>query len=142
MTILLEIVTPDGQAYSQWVDSVVIPTEMGEIGILPGHIPLTAKLVPGELQVLCKGKHESLAVDKGFIQVSAEKVAVLTEAAIHVEDIDIQEVLEAQRRAREALEEAKKEHDMNPAEIETLEAFIRFTAAQQKAKEKKRKNNT
>tara|TARA_B100001248_G_scaffold262589_1_gene259795 strand:+ start:95269 stop:95697 length:429 start_codon:yes stop_codon:yes gene_type:complete len=140
MTLLLEIVTPDGRAYSERVDSVVLPTEMGEVGILPGHIPLTTKLVPGELQVMHEGKPQSLAVDKGFVQVSAEKVAVLTEAAIQVEDIDIQEVLEAQRRAREALEEAKKEHDMNPAEIETLEAFIRFTAAQQKAKEKKRRD--
>ena len=134
--MLLEIVTPEEKVYSEQVESVVLPTVEGEVGILPGHIPLLTMLDPGELQIAADGKIESLAVDKGFAQVYGDKVSVLTEAAINMEEIDLSEVKKAQQRAEKALEEAEKE-GMDPAEIERLESLVRFSLQQKLLKRKR-----
>ncbi len=137
MVLTLQIVTPEREAYSQKVDSVVLPTRQGEIGILPGHIPLLTMLEAGELQVsLGGGKIEYLAVDKGFAEIQGDHVTVMTEAAIDIQHIDMSEVEEAQRRAEAALREAE-DSDMDPDEVERLEAQVRFSIAQQLAKKKR-----
>lgn len=137
MPLNLEIVTPEGTIYSQTIDSVVLPTLNGEIGILPGHIPLLTMLNPGELKVSHAGKEESLAIDKGFARVLGDTVSVLTEAAIEIKHIDIQAVEEAERRAQKALEEARFTKQIDPAEIERLEAIARFAIAQKLTKQRK-----
>lgn len=136
MSLTLEIVTPEKKVYSDEVDSVVLPTTEGDAGILAGHIPLLAMLHPGELTVTASGKTEYLAVDKGFAQVFGDKVSVLTEGAINVEEIDISAVEEAQARAEQALAEAVNS-GKDPAEIEQLETVVRFSIAQKLAKERR-----
>ena len=136
MSLLLEIVTPEKKAYSGGADSVVLPTVEGEIGVLPGHIPILTMLNPGELVVSADGKIEYLAVDKGFAQIYGDKVSVLTESAINIEEIDLSAVEEAQARAEAALEEAEKS-GMDPAEVEKLETIVRFSLAQKLAKQKR-----
>ena len=118
------------------VDSVVLPTETGEVGILPGHIPLLTRIVPGELQVANEGHIEFIAVDKGFAEVMGDKVSVLAEDAVNVHEIDLQSVEDARKRALEALQEAH-EKGADPAEIEQLEAVARFALAKQLAKARK-----
>ena len=137
MSLLIEIVTPEKVVFSDKADSVVLPTTEGDVGVLSGHIPLLTALTPGELQVITEGKTEYLTVDKGFAQVLGDKVSVLTEGAIDVEEIDFSAVEEAQLRAEKALAEAA-EQKMDPAEIEQLETIVRFSLAQKLAKEKRR----
>ncbi len=137
MPILLEIVTPEKKAFSDFADSVVLPTLDGEVGILPGHIPLLAMIEPGELQVIRQGKTEFLAVDRGFVQVLGDKVSVLTEQAIEVTAIDPQQLDDARARAEKALEEAKKKGE-DPAAVEEAERILRFAIAQKLARERKR----
>lgn len=134
MSLKLEIVTPEGVVFSEEVDSVVLPTVMGQTGILPHHIPLLSQLVSGELHVDRDGKREYLAVDKGFARVLGNCLSVLTEAAITLTDIDLGKVEEAQRKAELALEEAKNHPHLDPLEIEKLEAVIRFSLAQKLVK--------
>lgn len=137
--LTLEIVTPEKRVYESTVDSVVLPTREGEVGVLAGHIPLISILEPGELQIHKEGKDEFLAVDKGYVQVVADKVSVLTEAAIDVEDIDLDRVAEARKRAEDALENAKKNiDDIDPSELDKLESQVRFAIAQEFAKSKRR----
>lgn len=136
MPIKLEIVTPEEKVYSESVDSVVLPTTSGEVGILPGHIPLITEISAGELAITKAGVVDLLAVDNGFAEVFGDTVSVLTEAAVDIEDIDLSSVAEAQRRAEEALREAKELH-LDPDEIEALEAKVRFALVQQIAKKKK-----
>jgi F-type H+-transporting ATPase subunit epsilon len=135
MPIQLEIVTPESIVYSEAVDSVVLPTASGEIGILPGHIPLITELRAGELAVTKDGKLDLLAVDKGFVEVYGDHVSVLTEGAIDIENIDLASAEAAQERAEEALKKAQEE-DVDPDEIEALEAKVRFAMLQQIAKKK------
>lgn len=139
MPLYLEIVTPDGIAWkSDSVDAVTLPTRMGEIQILPGHIPLITILNPGEVRVSQGGKIEDLAIDKGYARCMGNTVSILTEAAIEVEDIDLAEVEKAKEMAMKALEEAKARREIDPAEIERLEAITRFSLAQLMAKGRKR----
>lgn len=99
----LEIVTPETKTYSDDVDSVVIPGIEGELGVLPMHAPLLTQLEPGELRVLKGGKELLLAVGEGFVEITSEKVAVLTDMAVKESDIDEAAAEEAVRRAEEAM---------------------------------------
>ncbi len=136
MPLQLEIVTPEEKVYDESVDSVTLPTVQGEIGILPGHIPLLTSLQPGEIQLTSRGTTENLAIDKGFAQVFGDKVSVLTEGAINFEQIDLSAIADARTRAEQALAEAA-EKGMDPAEVEQLEAIVRFSIIQRLAKQKR-----
>jgi F-type H+-transporting ATPase subunit epsilon len=99
----LEIVTPEAKTYSDDVDSVVIPGIDGELGVLPLHAPLMTQLEPGELRVLKGGQELRLAVGEGFVEITPEKVAVLTDMAVKESDIDESAAEEAIRRAEQAM---------------------------------------
>ena len=127
MPLTLEIVTPEALVYSETVDSVVIPTVEGEVGILPGHIPLMAQVGAGELRATKAGATQLLIVGGRFAQVTAEKVSILADSAIHEEKIDEHAVENAMKRAEEAL---KGKDSLEPAEVERLEGIVRFAVAQ------------
>ena len=77
MALTLEIVTPEARVYSDTIDTVVIPTVDGEIGIFPGHIPLLTQVEHGELRVTKGSTVLFLAVGGGFAQISGDKISVL-----------------------------------------------------------------
>ena len=132
-----EIVTPTGIVYqAENVNSVTLPTTAGELGILPGHIPLTAEVEPGEIDVETSAGTTKRAVDKGYARVLADRVSVLAEAAIDVKAIDLSAVEDAQKRAEAALEAARHQKEIDPAELERLEAVARFAIAQKLVKTK------
>jgi F-type H+-transporting ATPase subunit epsilon len=130
MTLTLEVVTPERIVLSETVDHVVLPTEEGgEIDVLPGHIPLMTMIQPGELRYFKDGEPESIAIDRGFIEVIGDTVSVLTEAAIEVDEIDLATIEEARIRAEEALKEAQASGE-DPEVLEQLETKARFTVVQ------------
>ena len=137
MPLLLEIVTPDAKVFSESVDEVGLPTSEGRMHILPHHVPVIAKLKAGEIKVHRGNDIEMLAVGSGFIEVYGDKVSILTDQAINVEEIDDTEIEEAVKRAKEALEEGKKSN-LDAAEIDRLEAEARFAFAKQIARAKRR----
>jgi F-type H+-transporting ATPase subunit epsilon len=127
MALILEIVTPEARVYSETVDTVVIPTVEGEVGILPGHIPLVTQVGAGELRATKGNVTQLLVVGGGFAQVSGDKVSILADSAITEEKIDENAVADAMKRAEDAL---KAKETLPPAEIERLEAVVRFSVAQ------------
>jgi len=135
MPLTLEIVTPEGRVYSDSVDSVVLPTTSGEVGILPGHIPLLTQLSAGELRVTRAGSAESIACGSGFAEVDGDKVSVLAEQAINVAEIDENAAEKAIARAEEAL---KAKEGLPPDELERLEGVMRFAYAQLDLKRRRR----
>lgn len=136
--LTLEIVTPERRVLNETVDHVVLPTEdRGEIDVLPGHIPLMAMMEPGELQFFKNNEAESVAVDRGFIQVFGDTVSIITEAAIEVEDIDPASLDEARKRAEEAYKEARESGE-DPEVIEQLETKARFAVVQKIISERRR----
>jgi len=135
MSLTLEIVTPEARVYSDTIDTVVIPTVDGEIGILPGHIPLLTQVADGELRVTKDGKEHFLAVGGGFAQIEGDKISVLAERAITEDKIDEKAVEEALKRAEGQLKDAAH---LDPAEQEHLYELIRFAGVQLGLKRRKR----
>lgn len=127
MSLTLEIVTPEARVYSDTIDSVVIPTVAGEIGVLPGHIPLLTQIENGELRVTKNGQTHRLAVGGGFVEIEADRVHVLAEHAITEEKIDENAVEEAMKRAEQQIRDAAH---MDPNEFEHLQELIRFSGVQ------------
>jgi len=107
--INLKITTPERVVFEGQVDEVVLPTAMGEIGILPHHIPLVALLAPGEIRVKKNNEEILLAVSGGFIEVQPQRVIVLADTAEHAAEIDEERAEEARKRAQELVK--KKQTD-------------------------------
>jgi len=103
MPLHLEVITPERKVYEDDVDMVVAPATDGYVGILPHHAPLFTTLGPGEFKVKQGGIEEVLAVFGGFMDVRADRVVVLTDAAEHAEEIDATRAQEARDRAQQVL---------------------------------------
>jgi F-type H+-transporting ATPase subunit epsilon len=127
MSLTLEIVTPEARVYSDTIDTVVIPTVNGEIGILPGHIPLLTQMEFGELRVIKGGLESRLAVGKGFAQIEGDTVSILAEQAITESKIDEAAAEEALKRAEEMLRTTKPD---DAGEYERLQNMVRFVGTQ------------
>ena len=135
MPLILEIVTTDARVYSDTIDSVVIPTVEGEVGILPGHIPLLTQVANGELRVMKGAETVLLAVSGGFAEIEDDKVHVLAEHAISEEKIDERAVEEALKRAEKELEDAKH---LDPQQYEHLQNLVRYSGVQLAVKRRRR----
>ena len=136
--IRLEIVTPGGVAYSEEVEHAVIPTANGKIDILQHHAPLIDRLVPADVKVVNKDKKvDYLAIGAGFVEVYAEKIYIITDQAILVDEDDDAEIEAAIKRAEDALEEGKN-NNFDEAQLQLLEAAAKFEQARKLAKGKTR----
>lgn len=133
----LSIITPERVAYESEVDALTIPTDSGEIGILPGHIPLLTLVEAGTLDATRGGQTESLTIADGFAEVVGDTITILTDQAIDVEAIDPEEVERARARAKEELDAAINQN-FDESEIERLQGSYRFALAQQLAKGRRR----
>jgi F-type H+-transporting ATPase subunit epsilon len=131
--VRLEIVTPEAKTFSDDVDSVVIPGVEGELGVLPMHAPLMTLLEPGELRVMKNGEETRLAVGEGFVEITQEKIAVLTDMAVKESDIDESAAEEAIRRA----EESMRSERMSDEEQATTKAALMRSLALVKVKRRR-----
>ena len=135
MPLTLEIVTPEARVYSDTIDTVVIPTVEGEVGILPGHIPLLTQVEDGELRVSKGGVTQFLAVSGGFAEVEGDAVRVLAEHAISEDKIDEKAVEAALKRAQDQLADAKH---LDPQQYERLQSLVRYSGLQLEVKRRRR----
>ena len=132
-TLKLEIVTPDARVYSGDVDMVTLPGVEGEMGIYPQHAPLMTQLAPGEIIVRKGAEDFFLAVGDGFVEITGERVSVLTDMAIQAENIDEAKAGEALRRA-----EARLLEKVSDEEIAQVHAALAQATAQLKVKRRGR----
>lgn len=104
--IRLKIVTPEKIVLADEVNQVTLNTVMGQITVLPNHIPLVSSLVPGEVMVKKDGSEEDwMAISGGFVEVTPNNVTVLADTAEYAEDIDEARAEEARTKAEELLRE-------------------------------------
>lgn len=128
-TLKLEIVTPDSKVYSEDVDMVTLPGVEGEMGIYPQHVPLLTQITAGEVIARKDGQDHSLAVGDGFVQITGDHVAIMTDMAISAENIDETKAEEARRRAEERLKEK-----MGSEEAAVVSASLANSLAQLRVK--------
>lgn len=124
--ITFQLVTPEKTVLSQELASLTCHTDMGDITILPGHIPLVANLTPGELHTkTADGQESFIFVSGGFVQVNAgNKVIVLADSAEHHYEIDEQRAKEAVERAKKELAEKKMSSEEYAAVAASLERSL------------------
>ena len=128
-TLKLEIVTPDSKTYSEDVDMVTLPGVEGEMGIYPMHVPLMTQIVAGEVAVRKDGREYFLAVGEGFVEITGERVAIMTDMAIRAESIDEAKAEEARRRA-----EARLAEHLDDEDAAMVSAALAHSLAQLKVK--------
>lgn len=100
--IHLVVVTPERAVLSEQIDDVVLPGTMGQMNILPGHLPLLTTIGVGEMIVNQNGQRRHFLLDQGYAEILTDRIIVLTEKCAGVNDIDIEQ-------ARTALESLEKE---------------------------------
>jgi F-type H+-transporting ATPase subunit epsilon len=125
-TIKLEIVTPEAKTYSDDVEMVTLTGSDGEMGILPQHMPLMTGLVAGEIVAKKGNENIFLAVGDGFVQVTGDKVSILTDMAIKAENIDEVKAEEARQRAEARLAEKLSAEDTAAVQASLMNALAQL----------------
>lgn len=129
----LEIVTPEKKVLSEAVDTVTVPTAIGEVGILTSHAPLISTLKPGVLSYTKGGATEKMVVSGGFVEVSADNVSVLADIAETSGEINV----EAAKTERDLAEKELKDWKGTEEEFEVeQERYERAQARLQLASER------
>ena len=133
-TLKLEIVTPEAKIFSDDVEMVTLTGIEGEMGILPQHMPLMTQLVAGEIIARKGNENIFLAVGDGFVQVTGDRVAVLTDMAIKADDIDEARAEEARQMA-----EARLSQRITEEEAAHIQAALAHATTQLKVKRLRKK---
>ena len=133
-TLKLEIVTPEAKTYSEDVEMVTMPGVEGEMGIYPMHVPLMTQVVAGELAVRKDGREYFLAIGDGFVEITADKVAIMTDMAVRAEQIDEAKAEEARKRAESRLQEK-----LTDEETAMVSAALMHSLAQLKVKRRQQR---
>jgi len=133
-TIKVNVVTPDGPVYESDVEMISTKAQSGELGILPGHIPMVAPLQIGIVRLKKGGNTDLVAVTGGLLEVRPEAVTILAQAAETAEHIDVNRALKAKERAEERIHEQKQGHvDFKRAELALQRAVNRITVSKGKS---------
>ena len=122
----LRIITPDRLFYEGAVKMVEFDTVEGEVGILPGHIPMTLIIRPGVLTITEGTETKTAALHAGFAEVLQDRVTILAEIIEWPEEIDEGRAKEAKERAEERLRAGNEGTDTARAEIALRRALTRM----------------
>lgn len=128
-TLTVSIVTPDGQVLEDDYEMISCKAETGELGILPGHIPLVAPLTINAVRLKRNEQEELVAVNGGFIEVRPDKVTILAQSAEKAEDIDVERAERAKERAQKLLESNDPNIDVERAQLALYRALNRLNVA-------------
>ncbi len=132
MGLRLNIVTPERELFTGQVDSLLVPSVEGEMGILPHHAPLIAVLAEGEL-VARQGEEELLfAIHGGYIQVLPDRVIVLADTAERAEEIDESRAEAARQRAEELLKKEPPPEERAAARDALRRSLVRLKTARRR----------
>ncbi len=135
--INLEIITPEKIIFKQPVDQITLPTQNGEITVLPDHIPLISLLSAGAVKIIADGKETALAISGGLIQINPQGVKILADTAELAEEIDVKRAEIAHQRALELMKEKEKDD----VEYTTLAAKIEKELARMKVARRRHHHN-
>ncbi len=130
-TIKVSVVTPDGPVYEADVEMVSTKAQSGELGILPGHIPMVAPLQIGAVRLKNGGNTDFVAVSGGFLEVRPDQVTILAQSAEQADSIDVERAVRAKERAEQRLNEQKRDNiDFKRAELSLQRAINRIKVSE------------
>ncbi len=128
MTMHVDIVSAEKEIFSGTAEMLFAPTATGEIGVLPRHTPLIARMKPGEVRVRTAQEELFFYVSGGLIEVQPHVVTVLADTAVRAKDLDEAAALQAKQRAEEALKDRQSEVDYAGAQAELAQAMAQLQA--------------
>ena len=121
--IKLDIVSAEEEIFSQEVEMIYAPADMGEVGISPKHAPLITKLKPGDVRAqINKDEMKTFYVSGGILEIQPNEVTILSDTALREDDLDEERALEAEKLAQEAMKNSSNEIDATKAKSELLQA--------------------
>ncbi len=127
MTIHVDIVSAEQEIYSGAAEMLLAPLETGEIGVLPRHSPLLARLKPGEVRVRNSGRDDLyFYVSGGLLEVQPHVVTVLADTALRAKDIDEAAVLKAKAAAEEAIKSRQSGIEYARAQADLAQAVAQL----------------
>lgn len=132
MTIHVDVVSAEESLFSGTAEFVVVPAEMGEVGIYPRHAPLLTRIKPGSVRVKRpdQAEEELIFVSGGMLEVQPSVVTILADTAIRGKNLDEAKALEAKQRAEEAMKDRSSAMDYAKAQAELAEAVAQLAAIQ------------
>lgn len=130
MTVHVDVVSAEEQVFSGLAEFVALPGEVGELGILPGHMPLMTRIKPGAVRIKLQNREEEevIFVAGGLLEVQPGLVTVLADTAIRGNDLDEAKAQEAKRLAEEAMQNQSSKLDYARAQAELAEAVAQLAA--------------
>lgn len=129
MTIHVDVVSAEEMIFSGLAQFVVLPGEAGELGIMPGHMPLMTRIKPGAVRIKRQdGSEELIFVASGLLEVQPGLITVLADTAIRGHDLDEARALESRKAAQEAMANRASTMDYGRAQAELAEAAAQLAA--------------
>ena len=133
MKIKFKIATPEKIVYEDEIDQVTLPTRLGEITVLPNHIPIVSSLAPGEILIKKDGLEVPMSTSGGFVELADNQISILADTAERAEEIDETRAEEARQRVKELME---NKQDMAEVDFTALYAKMEKELARLKVARK------
>ena len=132
LSVHVDVVSAEESIFSGLAEFVVLPGEVGELGIFPGHMPLMTRIKPGAVRLKLQGqeREELIFVAGGILEVQPGLVTVLADTAIRGHDLDEAKALDAKKKSEEAMSNRTSEMDYARAQAELAEAVAQLAAIQ------------
>ncbi len=132
----LEVLSPEGEIYKDYVDEVILPTSQGEISVLPNHEPIFTKLNDGEIIIKKQQNEHYVAITGGFLEINKNKVNILADYAVRSDKIEAKKAEEAKKKAEELMSKKEK---LSEVDFALAEKDFRRSILELKISEKMRK---
>jgi F-type H+-transporting ATPase subunit epsilon len=133
MTVHVDVVSAEEMIFSGLAEIVIVPGEMGELGIYPRHTPLLTRIKPGSVRIRRpdQADEELIYVSGGMLEVQPDVVTILSDTAIRGKDLDEARALEAKQAAEESMKNRTSDLDYAQAESELAQALAQLRLIQQ-----------
>ena len=138
MTVHVDVVSAEESIFSGLAEMVIVPGQMGELGIYPRHAPLLTRIKPGSVRLKLPNQSEDtlIYVSGGMLEVQPNLVTILADTAIRGGDLDEARALEAKRAAEDAMKNRTSDIDYAAAQAELAEAIAQLQAIQKLRKQR------
>lgn len=131
MTMHVDIVSAEAEIFSGTAEMLTAQAEDGEVGIMPRHAAMLARLKPGEVTVtLSGGERQAYYVSGGMLEVQPHVTTVLADTAVRAKDLDEAQAVQAKERAEKAMADQKDKIDYAKAQAELVEAAAKLQTIQ------------
>ncbi len=133
--MILKLITPERTIFEGEIQELIAPTVNGEIAILPHHMNLVTQISDGEVTIKTAGKDQHIAVTQGFLEIQHDTVSLLADFAVRSDEINMREVVEAQKRAEEMLKTKRDDITERDFEAAMKRALVQIKVANKRHKQ-------